>query len=92
MGSVVMRDLVKHTCGSLWNSIIPLNLDFIPHNQIVNMSLNDLRRRVATHDKNKNGNQMDEPSIALDTGHHVSTTGAPLMLFCFPKKKLLQDL
>jgi hypothetical protein len=64
----------------------------MPPNQIVNMSLNDLRRQVATHDKNQTGTQMDEPSIALDTGHQVSASGAPPMLFCFPKKHLLQDL
>jgi hypothetical protein len=66
-----------------------LGLDFMHLDQIGNMSLNGLIRRVATHDKNQTGNQMDEPSIALDTGHHISASGAPPMLFCFPKKHLL---
>jgi hypothetical protein len=42
-----------------------LGLDFMPQDKITNMSLNGLRRRFATHDKNQNGIYMDEPLIAL---------------------------
>jgi hypothetical protein len=37
--------------------------------EIANMSLNDLRMRVSTHDKTLIGPIMEEPSIALDLGH-----------------------
>jgi hypothetical protein len=43
-----------------------LGLDFMPPDQIGHMSLNGLRRRVATHDKTQIETQMDEPSVALD--------------------------
>jgi hypothetical protein len=43
--------LAKQTHGSLQNSIMMLHLDFMPLNEIANMSLNDLRRRVTTRDK-----------------------------------------
>jgi hypothetical protein len=42
---------------------------FYSLDQIANMSLNDLRMRVATHDKTLTGPLMEEPSIALDLGH-----------------------
>jgi hypothetical protein len=45
------------------------------------MSLNGLRRRVATHDKTLIETQMDEPSVALDLGHQVSASGAPPLSF-----------
>jgi hypothetical protein len=68
MSSVVTWALEKQTCGSLQNSIMLLGLDFMPLDQIVDMSLNGLRRRVATHDKTQTETQMDEPSVALDPG------------------------
>jgi hypothetical protein len=43
-----------------------LGLDFMPLDQIDHMSLNGLRRRVATRDKTQTGTQMHEPSVALD--------------------------
>jgi hypothetical protein len=69
VGSMVMWALAKKMCGSLQNSIMLLGLDFMPLDQIANMSLNGLRRRVATHDKTQTETQMDEPSVALDLGH-----------------------
>jgi hypothetical protein len=80
MGSVVTWSLDKNTCRILRNSIMPLSLDFMPSDQITNMSLNDLRRRIATHDKNLTMDQMDEPSVEWtqsiglqlwDSGHWV---------------------
>jgi hypothetical protein len=59
--------------------------------QIANMSLNDLRRQVETRDKTLTGTQMDEPSVALDSGHRVSFKGTPLPSFHFPKKRLFLD-
>jgi hypothetical protein len=50
-----------------------LGLDFMPPDQIGHMSLNGLRRRVATIDKTQTGTQMHEPSVALDPEHRVSS-------------------
>jgi hypothetical protein len=55
-----------------------LGLDFMPPDQIGHMSLNGLRRRVATRDKTQTETQMDEPSVALDPEHWVSASGAPM--------------
>jgi hypothetical protein len=70
-----------------------LGLDFMPLDQIGHMSLNGLRRRVATHDKTQTETQMDEPSVALDLEHWVSASGAPLRYhFVRPKNHLLEYL
>jgi hypothetical protein len=61
--------LDKQTCGILHNSIIPLDLDFMHPDQIANMSLNDLRRRVATHDKTLIGPWMEKMLVSLDSRH-----------------------
>jgi hypothetical protein len=53
----------------LTNSVMPLGLDFMPPDQIGHMSLNGLKRRVATHDKTQTETQMGEPSVALDPEH-----------------------
>jgi hypothetical protein len=42
--SVVTWELAKQTHGSLQNSIMMLHLDFMPLDEIANISLNDLRR------------------------------------------------
>jgi hypothetical protein len=42
-----------------------LGLDFMPPYQIVNMTLNGLRRGDVNHNKTIKINQMDEPSIEL---------------------------
>jgi hypothetical protein len=81
VGRVVTCSLDKETYESLRNYVMMLSLDFMPPNQIVNMSLNDLRRRVATHDKNQTRTQMEKPSIALDLEHRVSASGAPPLSF-----------
>jgi hypothetical protein len=54
---------------------MPLGLDFMPLDQIGHMSLNGLKRRVATRDKTQTETQMGEPSVALDPKHQVSTRG-----------------
>jgi hypothetical protein len=46
-----------------------LGLDFMPVDQSVDMSLNGLRRKVATLNKIQTDIPMDELSIALDLGH-----------------------
>jgi hypothetical protein len=56
-----------------------LSLDFMPLDQISHMSLNGLRRRVATINKTQTETQMHEPSVALDPKHLVSTIGAPTL-------------
>jgi hypothetical protein len=71
--------LSKETYVSLQNYVIPLDLDFMPPYQISNMSLNDLRRQVATHDKTLIEPWMDELSIALDSRNLISTMGTPLL-------------
>jgi hypothetical protein len=81
VGSVVTWALAKQTCGSLQNSVMLLSLDFMPPDQIGHMSLNGLRRRVATRDKTQTETQMDEPSVALDPEHRVSASGAPPLSF-----------
>jgi hypothetical protein len=58
-----------------------LGLDFMPPDQIGHMSLNGLRRRVATIDKTQTETRMHEPSVALDPEHLVSTIGAPTLSF-----------
>ena len=71
----------KQTCGSLQNSIMPLNLDFMHPDQISHMSLNDLRRRFATCDKTQTETQMDKLSVVLNLQHQVSSSGAPMLSF-----------
>jgi hypothetical protein len=66
-----MWALEKQMFGSLHNFVMLLGLDFMPLDQIADMSLNGLRRRVVTRDKIKIGTQMDEPSVSLDSDHRV---------------------
>jgi hypothetical protein len=51
VGSMITWDLDKKTCESLQKSIISFVLDFMPLDQITNMSLNGLSMRVETHNK-----------------------------------------
>ena len=60
-----------------------LDLDFMPSDQIGHMSLNGLRRRVATINKTQIATKMHEPSVALDLEYLVSTIGAPTLSFCW---------
>jgi hypothetical protein len=69
--------LAKHTCERLRNIIMPLGLDFMPLDQISNMSLNGLRRQFATQNKTIIDPHMDEPFISLDLGHPISSMGTP---------------
>jgi hypothetical protein len=54
---------------------MPIGLYFMPSDQIDHMSLNDLRRRVATHDKTQTKTRMGESSVALDLEHGKSRKG-----------------
>jgi hypothetical protein len=85
VGSVVMGLGQTDMCKRLQNFVMLLGLDFMPPDQIANMSLNGLRRRVATRDKTQTGTQMDEPLVALDLGHWFHLVG-PLHYHFFPKK------
>jgi hypothetical protein len=64
----------------------------MPPEKISNMSLNCLRRQVATHDKNIDGTWMEKTSIALDLGHRVSSSGVHMFSFHFSEMHLLEDL
>ncbi len=90
----VAWNLSKQNCGSLQNSIMMLDLDFMPSDQIGHMSLNGLRRRVATIDKTQTqtGTRIYELSVALDLEYLVSTIGAPTVSLCQPKNNLLEYL
>ena len=70
-----MWALAKQTCESLQKSIMLLGLDFMPLDQIDHMSLNGLRRQVATHDKAQTKTLMGEPLVPSDMEHNVSTRG-----------------
>jgi hypothetical protein len=87
-----MWALEKYMCKRLQNSIMLLGLDFMPLDQIANMSQNGLRKRVVTHDKTETETRMEKSLVALDMGHRVSSSGAPLLLFHILKKCLLHDL
>jgi hypothetical protein len=63
----MVKEFFKHMCGGLQNSFMLLGLDFMLLNQIVNMSLNGLRRGVANCHKNLTMPLMEEPSVALDS-------------------------
>jgi hypothetical protein len=76
--SVVAWALAKHMCSRLLNSTMLLGFNFIPLDQIANMSLNGMRRRVATRDKNLTGAQMEKTSVALDSGTWFHL-GGPLL-------------
>jgi hypothetical protein len=69
---------------------MPLGLDFMPPDQIVHMSLNGLRRRVATHDKTQTETRMGELSVALNLEHQNSFKGAPPVSFHPPENRLLE--
>jgi hypothetical protein len=53
---------------------------------ISNMSLNGLRRRVATRDKTQTKTHMDEPLVVMDLGHQVLAIWAPLLSLHCSKK------
>jgi hypothetical protein len=61
---MITWSLSKQNFGDLK---ISFSLVFMPSDQIVNMSLNELRRKVATRHKNLNGPLMDETLFALDS-------------------------
>jgi hypothetical protein len=67
VGSMVTWALTKRHARA-YETCYAARFGFYAPNQIVNMSLNGLRRRVATHDKTQTKTQMDEPSVALDLG------------------------
>jgi hypothetical protein len=57
---------------------------FMAPEQISNMSLNELKRRFATRNKNITQPKMDELLIALDLGNLVLFRGTAQLSFCFP--------
>jgi hypothetical protein len=69
-----------------------LGLDFMPSDQIGHMSLNGLRRRVATIDKTQTRTWMHEPSVALDLEHGFQLLGLSTLSFCGPENHLLEYL
>jgi hypothetical protein len=71
---------------------MPLGLDFMPLDQILNMSLNGLRRQFATQNKTIIDPHMDEPFISLDLGHQFHLSGPLHRQFVMQKKSLLEDL
>jgi hypothetical protein len=77
MGSVPTWALDKHTCRSLWISIVVTGLYFIPLNQILNVSLNEFRKRVATFHKILIGAQIEESSITLESLYQIIGRGTP---------------
>jgi hypothetical protein len=56
-----------------------LGLDFMTPDQIGHMSLNGLRRQVATIDKTQTETRIHKMSVALDLGHQVSIIRAPTL-------------
>ena len=71
MGSVVTRVLEKQMYESLWNLVMSPSIDFMPPDQICHMSVNGLKRQVATRNKTQNRTRMGELSIALDPEYRV---------------------
>jgi hypothetical protein len=55
-----------------------LGLDFMPLDQIANMSLNVLRQ-VKTQDKNLIEPRMDKPLVSFDLGNLFSDKGTHLL-------------
>jgi hypothetical protein len=66
---------------------MPLGLDFMPPDQIGHMSLNGLKRQVATHDKTQTKTRMGEPSVALDpsTGFQLGGGGPSTIILSTEK-------
>jgi len=88
MGSLFAWALVKQTCESLQTYFMLGGLDFMPLEQISNMSVNCLRRQVVT----PNNTIMDESLVELDLRHWVLTSGAhPLSIHCL-ENQFLEDL
>jgi hypothetical protein len=58
LGQIDLQELMEVRYATLFGFYAP--------DQIDHMSLNGLRRRVATLDKNQTGTHMHEPSVALD--------------------------
>jgi hypothetical protein len=84
--------LGKTYVWELTKLIMPLGLDFMPPDQIVNMSLNGLRRRVATHHKTLTEPQMDEPLLHWTPDTRLQL-GVPLHYHSISQKNhLLEDL
>jgi hypothetical protein len=69
-----------------------LSLDFMPPDQIVDTSLNGLRRQVVTRDKILTRPQMYESSVALEPWHYISSIWAPLISFFCLENHLLEDI
>jgi hypothetical protein len=81
LGSVFVWASAKKMCRSLHNYVVFTILVFITPYQIANMSLNGLRRRVATRNKTVTKCRMQKLSIALDMGHRFSNSGTTPVSF-----------
>jgi hypothetical protein len=75
-----------------YKTLLCLGLDFMPPDQIGHMSLNGLKRRVATHDKTQTETRMGEPSVALDPEHRFQLGGGGLLSFCPLENHILEYL
>lgn len=88
---MVMWEFSNQMCEILGNSIMILVLDFWPSDQIVNISLNDLRRWVSNHHKTLTWYQMDEPSVELHLALWVISRVTPQFSLHFLKNHFLED-
>jgi hypothetical protein len=71
-----------------------LGLDFMPSDQIGHMSLNSLKRRVETRDKNQTETWMGNSPVSLDPENQVSTRGGSAvisLLSFFPPEKQFSE-
>jgi hypothetical protein len=79
LGQIDLQDLTELCYATRFGFYAP--------DQIGHMSLNGLRRRVATHDKTQIKTQMGEPSVALDLRTRFQLVG-PLSLSFSSSRKL----
>jgi hypothetical protein len=64
---------------SLQNSLMSPDCDFVPPDQIVIVSLNGFRRRIATCHNTQTMPRIDEPSVPLDSWHEIPDRGTYLL-------------
>jgi hypothetical protein len=79
VGIVVPWVLAIWTFWSLRNSVTSLDCDFVPPDQIVIVSLDGFRRRIATRHNTQTMPQIDESLVPLDSWHWIPARGTPLL-------------
>jgi hypothetical protein len=84
--------LVQTNLWELTKLCYAARFGFYAPDEIGHMSLNDLRRRVATIDKIQPEIRMHESSVALDLEHLVSTIATPTLSFSRLENNLLEYL